>query len=57
MGKISQAPAIDKAALILNFIAQNGGVTYTQIYQGLSLPQSSSSLILKSMVTNGLLRQ
>ena len=57
MNKISQTPAIDKAALILSFIAQNGGMTYTQIYQGLSLPQSSSSLILKSMVTNGLLRQ
>ena len=57
MNKISQTPAIDKATLILKFIAHNGGVTYTQIYQGLCLPQSSSSLILKSMVTNGLLRQ
>jgi len=53
----TQAPAIDKANRIFHFIAQNGGVTYTQIYQGLSLPQSSTSALLASLVANNLLRQ
>lgn len=53
----TQAPAIDKATRIFHFIAENDGATYTQIYQGLSLPQSSTSALLASLVTNGLLRQ
>ncbi|WP_392562676.1 IclR family transcriptional regulator [Orbus sturtevantii] len=53
----TQAPAIDKANRIFHFIAQHGGVTYTQIYQGLSLPQSSTSALLASLVANNLLRQ
>lgn len=53
----TQAPAIDKATRIFHFIAENGGSTYTQIYQGLSLPQSSTSALLASLVANGLLRQ
>lgn len=53
----TQAPAIDKATRIFHFIAENGGVTYTQIYQGLSLPQSSTSTLLASLIANGLLRQ
>ncbi|WP_392560176.1 IclR family transcriptional regulator [Orbus mooreae] len=53
----TQAPAIDKATRIFHFIADNGGSTYTQIYQGLSLPQSSTSALLASLVANGLLRQ
>lgn len=53
----TQAPAIDKATRIFHFIAENGGSSYTQIYQGLSLPQSSTSALLASLVTNGLLRQ
>lgn len=54
---VTQAPAIDKATRIFHFIAENGGTTYTQIYQGLSLPQSSTSALLTSLVANGLLRQ
>lgn len=53
----TQAPAIDKANRIFHFIAENGGVTYSQIYQGLSLPQSSTSALLSSLVAHGLLRQ
>ncbi|RKS87793.1 IclR family transcriptional regulator [Orbus hercynius] len=53
----TQAPAIDKATRIFHFIAENGGSTYTQIYQGLSLPQSSTSTLLASLIANGLLRQ
>ncbi|OCG16030.1 IclR family transcriptional regulator [Gilliamella sp. App6-5] len=53
----TQAPAIDKATRIFHFIAKHDGATYTQIYQGLSLPQSSTSALLASLVTNGLLRQ
>lgn len=54
---VTQTPAIDKATRIFHFIAENGGVTYTQIHKGLSLPQSSTSTLLASLVSNGLLRQ
>ncbi|WP_392566259.1 IclR family transcriptional regulator [Utexia brackfieldae] len=53
----TQVPAVDKAVRILHFLAQHDGATYSQIYQGLSLPQSSTSTLLASLVANGLLRQ
>lgn len=55
--KSSQNPAIDKATRIFHFIANHEGATYSQIFQGLSLPQSSTSALLNSLVANGLLRQ
>ncbi|XKM12619.1 IclR family transcriptional regulator [Orbaceae bacterium ac157xtp] len=58
MKNISTAtPAIDKATRIFHFILKNGGCTYSQIFQGLNLPQSSTSTLLASLVANGLLRQ
>lgn len=53
----TQTPAIDKAARIFRFIVQNNGATYSQIYQGLNLPQSSTSTLLASLITHGFLRQ
>lgn len=53
----TQTPAIDKANRIFHFIAENGSATYSQIYQGLSLPQSSTSALLSSLIAHGLLRQ
>lgn len=53
----TQVPAIDKATRIFQFLANHEGATYSQIYQGLALPQSSTSTLLNSLVTNGLLRQ
>ncbi|WP_208293480.1 IclR family transcriptional regulator [Zophobihabitans entericus] len=53
----TQTPALDKSVRIFQFLLQNGASTYSQIYQGLSLPQSSTSTLLASLVAHGLLRQ
>ena len=50
-------PALDKIMLIIDFIAHNGPQTFSTIYQNLSLPKSSTSTLLNSMLTHKLLRQ
>jgi DNA-binding IclR family transcriptional regulator len=53
----TKTPAIDKAAKIFHFIAGQGGATYSEIYQNVGLPQSTTSALLASLVTHGFLRQ
>ena len=53
----TQTPAIDKAVQVFDFLSQNSGATFSQIYQGVGLPKSTTSSLLTSLVTHGLLRQ
>ena len=50
-------PALDKIMLIIDFIAHNGPQSFSTIYQNLSLPKSSTSTLLNSMLAHKLLRQ
>ncbi len=53
----TQTPAIDKAVQIFSYLSQQGGATFSQIYQDVSLPKSTTSSLLASLVAHGLLRQ
>ncbi len=53
----TQTPAVDKTVQIFDFLSQQSGATFSQIYQGLSLPKSTTSSLLTSLVAHGLLRQ
>ncbi|WP_390289903.1 IclR family transcriptional regulator [Brenneria goodwinii] len=53
----TQTPAIDKTVKIFEFLSTNNGATFSQIYQGVGLPKSSTSSLLASLVAHGLLRQ
>ncbi len=53
----TQTPAIDKAVQIFDFLAQHSGSTFSQIYQGVNLPKSTTSSLLASLLVHGLLRQ
>lgn len=49
-------PAIDKMMLVLDFISQFKGASFTQIYKTLGLPKSTTSSLLAALVTHGLLQ-
>ncbi len=53
----SQVPALDKVVRVCDFLADQNGATFSQIYQGVGLPKSSTSSLLNGMVAHGLLRQ
>lgn len=53
----TKTPAIDKAAKVFHFIAERGSATYSEIYQNVGLPQSTTSSLLASLVAHGFLRQ
>lgn len=53
----TQTPAIDKAVQIFSYLSQQGGATFSQIYQDVNLPKSTTSSLLASLVAHGLLRQ
>lgn len=53
----TQTPAIDKAVLVFDYLAEHAGATFTEIFQGVNLPKSTASSLLASLVTHGLLRQ
>lgn len=53
----TQAPAIDKAVRIFDFLSQHSGSTFSQIYQATNLPKSTASSLLASLLAHGLLRQ
>lgn len=53
----TQTPAIDKAVQIFDYLSQQGGSTFSQIYQGVNLPKSTTSSLLAALVAHGLLRQ
>lgn len=53
----TQTPAIDKSVRIFEYLAHHGGATFSQIYQDVGLPKSTTSSLLASLVTHGLLRQ
>ena len=53
----TQTPAIDKAVQIFDFLSQHSGATFSQIYQGTNLPKSTTSSLLTSLISHGLLRQ
>ncbi|WP_434778170.1 IclR family transcriptional regulator [Neisseria sp. Ec49-e6-T10] len=53
----TSVPALDKVIKILDFLTLQPGSTFSHIYQGTSLPKSSTSSLLSSMVKHGLLRQ
>lgn len=52
----TQTPAIDKAIRIFDFLSQQAGATFSQIYQGVSLPKSTASSLLAALVAHRLLR-
>jgi len=54
---VSQIPALDKFVRVCDFLMLRNGATFSQIYQGLALPKSSTSTLLNVMVAHGLLRQ
>lgn len=50
----TRTPAIDKAMGILSFLANTGKATFTQIQQTTELPKSTTSSLLASLLTHGL---
>jgi DNA-binding IclR family transcriptional regulator len=53
----TKTPAIDKAARVFHFVAEKGSATYSEIYQNVGLPQSTTSSLLASLTAHGFLRQ
>ena len=54
----TSTPAIDKSVAILDYLSENlAGVTFTELYTNLSLPKSSTFLLIKSLLAHGLIRQ
>lgn len=53
----TKTPAIDKAVQVFEFLSQHSGATFSQIYQGVNLPKSTTSSLLTSLISHGLLRQ
>lgn len=50
-------PALDKTVRIFEYLSHQEGATFSQIYQDLNLPKSSTSSLLSALVMHGLLRQ
>lgn len=53
----TQTPAIDKAVQIFDFLSNNGASTFSEIYQGIGLPKSTTSSLLAALTAHGLLKQ
>lgn len=51
-------PAVDKTVAILDFLAKNDhGVNFTQIFSSLNLPKSSTSVLISSLKSHGIIRE
>ncbi|MCX8584253.1 MULTISPECIES: IclR family transcriptional regulator [unclassified Gilliamella] len=50
-------PALDKIVRICDYLDGNKGATFSQIFQDLNLPKSSTSTLLNALVMHGILRQ
>lgn len=54
--KKDQVPAIARAMAVLDFISRKPGASFTAIHTELGLPKSSAYLLVKSLVSHGILR-
>lgn len=52
----TKVPAIDKMNLLLDYLSTRNVATFTEIHNALSLPKSSLSLMLSSLVTHRLVK-
>ncbi|MFT8210368.1 MAG: IclR family transcriptional regulator [Symbiopectobacterium sp.] len=52
----TKVPAIDKMILLLDYLSTRNVATFTEIHNALSLPKSSLSLMLASLVTHRLVK-
>lgn len=50
-------PALDKMVRICDYLDNRRGATFSQIFQDLDLPKSSTSTLLNALVMHGILRQ
>lgn len=50
-------PALDKIVRICDYLSTQDGATFSQIFQDLTLPKSSTSSLLNALVSHGILRQ
>lgn len=50
-------PALDKMVRICDYLDNHRGATFSQIFQDLNLPKSSTSTLLNALVMHGILRQ
>ncbi|WP_294612636.1 IclR family transcriptional regulator [uncultured Gilliamella sp.] len=50
-------PALDKMVRICDYLDNHRGATFSQIFQDLNLPKSSTSTLLNALVIHGILRQ
>lgn len=52
----TKVPAIDKMILLLDYLSTRNVATFTEIHNASSLPKSSLSLMLSSLVTHRLVK-
>lgn len=50
-------PALDKIVRICDYLDSHRGATFSQIFQDLNLPKSSTSTLLNALIMHGILRQ